>query len=77
MTGGWMPTGISERIAFEAETIWLIARSTLTFGWKKTFSTATPDSVWLSILRISLTLELMEYSIHNPEGKGMTGKKSC
>jgi hypothetical protein len=72
-----MPTGISERIAFEAETIWLIARSTLTFGWKKTFSTATPDSVWLSILRTSLTLELMEYSIHNREMGGIAWKKTC
>jgi hypothetical protein len=58
-----MPAGISARIALEAETIWLIARSILTLGWKKIYSTAIPDSVWLSILRISLTLELIEYSL--------------
>jgi hypothetical protein len=50
-----MPAGISARIALEAETIWLIARSILTLGWKKRFSTAMPDRVWLSMLRISPT----------------------
>jgi hypothetical protein len=33
-TGGWTPGGINARIELLAETIWLTARSMLTFGWK-------------------------------------------
>jgi len=32
MTGGWMPGGMISRIEFVAETIWAMARSTLTSG---------------------------------------------
>ena len=62
-----MPAGIKARMEFEPETTWAIARSMFTLGWKKIFSTAMPDSVWLSILRTSLTPELIDdFAITGP-----------
>ena len=58
-----MPGGIKARIALDPESIWAIARSMLTFGWKNIFSTVMPSSDWLSMLRMSLTLALYAYSL--------------
>src|ERR1700730_12506421 len=64
MIGGSIPGGINARIALDPESIWAIARSTLTLGWKNIFSTEMPSSDWLSMLRMSLTLELYAYSLY-------------
>ena len=61
--GGWIPGGISARIALVPATICEMARSILTSGWKKIFCTDRPFMVWASMLRIPVTLELMEYSL--------------
>ena len=58
-----MPAGMRARMELLAETIWAMARSTFTFGWKKILMTEMPSRVWASIVRMSLTLELMEYSL--------------
>ncbi len=51
-----MPGGITARMELVAATICEMARSMDTSGWKYTFSIATPCSVWLSMLRMPLTL---------------------
>jgi hypothetical protein len=44
-----------------AATIFTIARSRFTSGWKKIFWTEIPFRVWASISFISLTFELIAY----------------
>jgi hypothetical protein len=51
---------LNARMALVGETIWAMARSRLTSGWKKIFCTVMPFSICASMSLMPLTLELIE-----------------